>query len=579
MNRRELSHIAILAVAGLAIRLALFMDVGVNGDSGLYLYDAKQILWGRRLFIDIPSRSPVYEYMLAAVIAPDWSPIIAARSLMVLVSVTLSVAIYAFTRRLHGHRGGLAAMALFNFTILPTVWGIWVKTEQVAALFVLAALLVTLRVIDRETIPLWAASAVGVLFGLAFLTRRVAFVHFGAFGLFVVWYRFREVGEWRLTIKAGVAMGGAGLLTLLVVYAALGGFDPGLTGAVADSHAMALFSSDGQGSIGWTEDLPPKAVTAEDRGSLLASVCQKCGRNTVIIFIATVMITLPALLPLLVFLRSFLEPAGFVGEVAMPVAFVVAGITALLQLVGTPYWTRALGIGIILAAVGIAWLTERVPWERVYRPELALPAVILVALAAGYLYRDRILYVTYFQDLYPFVVTLAGISAVEFYDTVKVRRRQVLSAVVVLLLLSTLVSAGNAYPYRPHNGEGERSWHSIELVQAYGDDINNRVDPGERVLTAQPLYVIESDRKIVAHLSRKYYLFEGWPDSAAANQTEREIVGELGTERVPYVIYGSELQTVYNNSDAIEPAVEEHYRPVSVDIYDIMGATLLERQK
>lgn len=578
MNRRHLTHALLVATAGLALRLALFMDVGVNGDTGLYLYDAKQILWGRQLLVEFPSRSPVMEYLLASVLSLGYSPILSARVFMVAVGIVLGGLIYLFARQLHSHRAGLAAAALFYLTPFSAVWGLWVKTEQVAGIFLLSGLLVALYVIDRDRIPWWSLATVGALFGTAFLVRRVAIVHIGAFALFVAWYRYRQHGEWRSTLTAAVGVVAASVATLVVAYALLARFDPGVTLAIADHHALALFKSAGEGSLGWIELTEPRAVTAEDRTGLLATVCQKCGQNTVTVFVSTILVALPALLPLLVYLRSYLKPAGFVGEVVLPVAFIVSGLFGLLQLIGTPYWPRAVMVGAVVGAVGLLWYLDAVPFDDLWSPKMALPALILLGLTAGYLYRDRILYVTYFQDFYPYVVTLSGIGIVAFVESFADRRR-VLAAASVLVAAALVVGAGTAYPYNPDAGEDNRKWFSVEMVQAHGADINERTEPGERILTAQPLYVIESDRRIVSDLSRRYYLFRGWPHTALAEHTEEEIVRDLESGRAAYVIVDSELEAVYNNTDRIQPTVNRRFqRAEGGELYGRTNAVLLERR-
>lgn len=580
MNRRELAHIGTLVLAGFAIRAWLFMDVGVNGDTGLYLYDAKQILWGHRIFIDFPSRSPVFEYALAGVLSLGYSPILSGRAFMVAIGLALGVAIYALARQLHSHRAGLAAAALFYLTPFPAVWGLWVKTEQAAGLLLVAAFILALTVLDRDRLPAWAIGSIGVLFGLAFLVRRVAIVHIGAFAIFIAYYRLRHAREWRSTLTAAAGVIGVALLTLLTVYAGLAGFDPGLTLSVADTHAVALFESGGQGSLGWIEVTEPRPATAEDRTNVIAELCQKCGSNTVTVFLVTLLLVLPVLLPLVAFLRSYFEPAGFIGRVAPPAIFGVTGMVGLVNLIGTPYWTRALAVVVILGAVALAWSVDAVPWSKLWRPQYGLLVVVLASLTAGYLYRDRILYVTYFQDFYPYLVTLAGITAVEFYDHSATldRRGAVRIATAALLVLSMAVGVANAYPYNPDMGEPDRAWLSIEMVQEHGDDIEARTEPGDRVLTAQPLYVIETDRRLVADLSRHFYLFRGWPGSSITNRVERDIVRQVRDDRTTHVILDSELQIVYNATDRIEPAVECRFeRAGGQQLYKRTDAVLLQR--
>jgi len=246
------AHVLAIALAGLFAKLAIARDVAVNGDTGLYIYDAQQILAGRAIMVDFPSRSPLFEYVLAGTIAAvdlvGLSPLLSVRALMVAISVTLGVAIYALAREVFEHRVGLAAAALFYVTPFSLVWGVWTKTEQAATLVAIVGFVLALRSIDRERVPLGIMAAVGVLFGTAFLVRRTAIVHAGAFGLFYLWYRHhRGDGPAHLLTRAATTAIAA-VATTAVAYLALAlhaGGGLALAWDLAEVHAIALFDSSG----------------------------------------------------------------------------------------------------------------------------------------------------------------------------------------------------------------------------------------------------------------------------------------------------------------------------------------------
>lgn len=556
--RRPTTQLASVVVLALVSKLFLFRRVAVNGDTGLYLYDAHQLLWGRRIFVDFPSRSPVMEYLLAGAITVGDSPIVAARTLMLLSSLALGVAIYVLARQLHSHRAGLVAAALYYFTPFTAVWSLWVKTEVVSALLLVVALSLALHVLDDQTNHWPVLVGIGVLFGIAFLVRRVAFIPMGAFALFSVWYHYREGHALRQTALAAAAIGAAFAATLTVAYVALARGDPGLAVEIARVHAGALVESSGNGGLGWTALDDASPVQADGRGGL-AVICQKCGKNTVRVFTRTILVTLPALLGLLVGLRSFLtSESQFLSRVFAGV-MVALSLFAVVTLAESAPANRVVAALVIATAIVVVWLSAPVEWERGDSRWL-LPVLVCVGLAAGYLYRDRILYVTYFQDLFPYVAVLSAIGIVEWWDRNRPDAAHWYDPALVVALLVVLsggVAAANAYPYQPDTETTD--WMSVDDVQGYGEDINDLTDPGERVLTAQPLYVIESDRQLAGDLSRRYYAFRGWPESGVAAMTEERILDEIDTGDVPIAIYDPQLQEVFDASSRIEGGVTACY--------------------
>jgi exosortase/archaeosortase len=490
---------------------------------------------------------------------------------MLLSSLALGVAIYVLARQLHSHRAGLVAATLYYVTPFTAVWALWVKTEVVSALLLVVALSLALYVLDDQTNHWPVLVEIGVLFGIAFLVRRVAFIPMGAFALFSVWYHYREGHALRQTALAAAAIVAAFAATLTVAYVALARGDAGLAVEIARVHAGALVESSGNGGLGWTALDDASPVQADGRGGI-ALICQKCGKNTVRVFPRTiratlpegrhvldVVATLPALLGLLVGLRSFLaSESQFLSRVFAGV-MVALSLFAVVTLAETAPANRVVAALVIAIAIGVVWLSAPVKWER-GDPRWLLPVLVCVGLAAGYLYRDRILYVTYFQDLFPYVAILSAIGIVEWWDRNRPDAAHWYDPALVVALLVVLsggVAAVNAYPYQPETETTD--WMSVDDVQAYGEDINDLTDPGERVLTAQPLYVIESDRQLAGDLSRRYYAFRGWPESGVAAMTEERILDEIDTGDVPIAIYDPQLQEVFDASPRIEGTVTACY--------------------
>lgn len=578
--RTELRDVTALLLVGLVARMLLFYDVAVNGDTGLYLYDAKQILWGRQLLVEYPSRSPVMEYLLASAVSLGDSPLVAARSLMAVIGLVVGVAVYLLGKELHSHQAGLWALGLYLLVPFQLVWGLWVKTEPVSALVLVTSFVLAVRYIDAEPIPIWVAGLLGMLFGVAFLIRRVAIVHIGAFSLFVLWYRYREHEVWQSTLRTAALTLASTIGTLAVAYFLLAYGDPGLAWQIAEHHAIALFASDGQGSLGWVGLGEAQPRTAQTNIGALSLICQKCGKNTVLVFQQTIFVTLPVVLILLVALRSWLEQQKtFLSRTALPTALIALSGLAAAQLLVRTSWVSALGVISFGAAVAVVWRTERVDWDEFWQPKYGLLVAVLLALTAGYLYRDRILYTTYFQDFFPYVTVLAGILAVEWRRANQslLSRRDVVTGLVLLLAVSGGVAGYHAVPYQPDGVDADSHWFTIEKAQAYGEDIEERTAPGERVFSAQPLYVIESDRQLAANLSRKYYAFDGWPDDPKTDQTATALNASLRSGDVALAIVDFEAELVLNDS-RVANALAANYCRQDAPLYAETNGSLYRHQ-
>lgn len=580
-HQRELLELAVIALFGLAARLAVFSSVAVNGDSGLYIYDAKQLLWGHWMFVEYPSRSPLFEYLLAAAIWLGDSAITSVRAFMLLVGMLLGLAVYVFARQIHGHVTGLVAAAIFYLTPFSVVWGLWVKTEQAAGLLLVSAFIIALYRIDVDEIPFVWAAGIGVLFGAAFLVRRVAIVHIGAFALFVGWYRYRQHGDVHGTIRSASIVVGSAAGTLTVAYLLLARGNAGVAMDIAYHHGAALILSSGQGSLGWVGLESASAVTAASQDTLFHRFCQKCGANTIEVFIRTTLVVFPAFILSLPFLRSYTRQAGdFFSETALPTSYGALSLLVIPLVALNGMWVRALAAVTLFAAIIVVWRVDAIDWNDLWSPKLALPITVLLALTAGYLYRDRILYVTYFQDFYPYFAVVVAVTAVEFSRALKrTEGRRVLAvAAVVVVLLSTGVAAANAYPYQPGGTEEQENWHSFQDVQDYGADVDDRVEPGERVFVGQPLFVADSDRRIAADLSRKYYVYRGWPNSEKRADTDRELVKALESGDVAIAVVDKEAEAVLESPPVREAFRENYCRVDTPGLYSELDAALYEYQ-
>ena len=108
----------------------------------------------------------------------------------------------------------------------------------------------------------------------------------------------------------------------------------------------------------------------------------------------------------------------------------------------------------------------------------------------------------------------------------------------------------------------------MDRVEAYGWDVNKRLEDDELVFAANPLFVVESDHRLVGHLSRRYYLFEGWPSTQVTHRLAADIEHTLRSDRVPMAMMSSELQTVLAANESLNATFYEEFCYVHDPLYE-----------
>jgi hypothetical protein len=254
---------ATLALFGVLFRLALLPFVKVSADTSLYTYDAMLVLDGQTPITDYPTRSPFFSYIYAAPLALGLGKMLTARLTMLAAAVALGAGIYRLTRTLHSEQAAMAATLLYFATPLSVVYGQLLYTEQVTQLFVIGAVLMLYGHLDDETVPYRYPLAIGSLFGIAFLVRRVVIVQLGVLGLFLLYY-WTVRGDRSLTrpVAYGVALSIGMAATLVVGYLALGWGSVDDTLLIAEQHVVWLFRGSPVGNVAWVEmtSIPAGAV-------------------------------------------------------------------------------------------------------------------------------------------------------------------------------------------------------------------------------------------------------------------------------------------------------------------------------
>lgn len=416
MKRREIGHVAGLLALSVVLRALLFHKVGVWGDAGFYIYDARLILDGQVPYVDFVGRSPLFNYGYAAYASVVGNSMVTLREFIVSFWILAGVPVYLVGRRVRGHAAGLASLAVFALSPFMLVYGYWANTQSLAALLAITAVCVVLY---REGWPGYALA--GAALGTGFLARRSVIVVLGAVGLYAVSLGVRDRQAAPMVARGTAAVAGF-LAPLAVGYYALAGGDLSLAAKFAEVHGWGLISSSGRGGFPLITDKAPPPVTrsvGEHRIPIFHDLCQLCSPWTLRVFVKTTLASVVAVGPLLYYADDWFQ------RLVPPQLRWYAGSGALA--IGAYASFKALQAGFTLrvgAVVGLAAFgylvaeTELPPASVLYGRRVALPLLCCLALAGGYLYRNRIIHTYYFADLMPFVSVVAGGLYVHLYREV-----------------------------------------------------------------------------------------------------------------------------------------------------------------
>jgi hypothetical protein len=574
----------VLAVFGVLFRLALLPFVKVSADTSLYTYDAMLALGGQTPIADYPTRSPFFSYIYAAPLALGLGKMLTARLTMLAAAVVLGGGIYRLTRTLHSERAAMAATFLYFATPLSVVYGQLLYTEQVTQLFVIGAILLLYGHLDDETVPYRYPLAIGALFGIAFLVRRVVLVQVGVIGLFLLYYwTVREEQPLSKPVSYGIALAIGMGATMAAGYLWLGwpSVDDALL--IAEQHVVWLFRGSPVGHVGWVEmtTIPAGADTTGPFGSFPGP------RKLFIKLTHLFAVSMPVAIPLIAVGRSYLadrslpESTDTALGVGLVAAFVLGGIGRWLLLpIGT---VRPAVVGLVGAvAVAALWRHAPIPFRDLWDPRFALFVGFMVLVTAGYFALGSLGFV-HFLDVLPYVSVVTGVLAVELLDhrtSGDARRVPVAAAVLVLAVAAGLLSA-TALVADPGVGGGTgESLDTVAEVEAVNDDVGSRLDAGESVLVAQPMYVFESGTRQTGDLSRGYWIMRHAPDSAPARRLEARLLSRIDDGSVQYVIVDKWTRILLERSAALDSAVEENFCPVADDeVYEATGADLYVRSE
>lgn len=172
-DRRLYARLALLAVVGLALRIALVQLRWINPDEGAHLMDARLVMDGLLPEVDFEARQPIYVYTLALWLQVTGAGFEGVRILMALLDTLVGVLIYAIGLQVLPPRSALLGAALYLLLPFAIFWAPLVHTEPLTMVFVAAGLLgVVRRLSGAGSTP--GLLAAGVCLGLGGYVRQSA---------------------------------------------------------------------------------------------------------------------------------------------------------------------------------------------------------------------------------------------------------------------------------------------------------------------------------------------------------------------------------------------------------------------
>jgi 4-amino-4-deoxy-L-arabinose transferase-like glycosyltransferase len=566
-DKKQKYTLFFVLIGAVGLRLILFDEVAVHFDTGRYIYDSLLILDGKTPMIDFTSRSPLFHHLFAASFKFGLSRIITVRILMLIFSIIVGVLVYIWTRRISSPDAAIVATVIYLFTPFTAVWGLQLKTELVAEALAIVGILLTVKQLDKKSIPSYHLIMSGGFFGAAFLIRRVIIIHIGSIVLFCSYYflfvRHKTCRRKGNLLKLSL-IPTAAVATIIIGY--------GLITQLSVSQSQLLVNKHLIGLIG--TEVSRGATSSSKEAANILQVCRHCGIKTITNLIRAGLNSLPVIIgmavPAIITFRQYNE--NRIATIAVPILIVFTPwFGAALSIIIAPQVFEQVLLSAIILSSGMIFMwyapveAERENWS----PHLLLPLIIVIMLLAGYLYRDRTFFTPYFQDLYPYLCILSGITIKSFsskinsgvYNSINLNK-----VWVSLVVLSVVASFAMPNPLLlsgvPTRG-APQELDSISEVRTVNTDIESRTDPGDKILTGQPLYVIDSNRYMAANLSRDYYKVKF--NRSGKQGVIRGLSGEIENRTVSYVIMDRTTKTMMDNSGRLRQDIMYNYCIVDND--------------
>jgi hypothetical protein len=204
----------------------------------------------------------------------------------------------------------------------------------------------------------------------------------------------------------------------------------------------------------------------------------------------------------------------------------------------------------------VVYATPAIDRDVLYRPGMALVLGVFGAIVAGYLFRERRIIVYYLMDAWPAIAVVTGVLAVVAYRQATQRWRVVmLTAMGIGFVVSTALAVplvGVVFGTSP-------GWFTMASVPAFGDDISERTDPDDRVLTGHPTHVAASDALMFQNNSRIYMEGVLYDETAAGTELFTEMTAALKRGRIQYVVDVRHTRTILDHNESAKRAVETNF--------------------
>lgn len=578
MNRRQLTHLAILIAAGTLARALLFNYVGIWGDYGFYQYDARLILAGQHPFIDFLGRSPLFIYLYAATAYVFGHTIELARIFISFWWLLTALPVYGITKTATSHNHGLAAVAVFLLSPFALAYGMWANTQSVAAFFAATAI----YTLTQRKHPAGYALA-GLLLGLAYLSRRSVIVILFAVILYTTYshlrYGTRPLDRQLRTITTRLLPLAAGfILALAAVYGLMASFNPTKAYALFEVHTMNLFLSYGRGGYPLITTSAP--IVTNDIGSgripIFNDLCQMCGSWTARTFAKTLTISVPVVAILWYYIRDLTDHYFLQRDLQYMYGILAAlAAYALIVTVYAGHYSRGGVIISLTLLMALTYRTQAVDRSILYNKHLQLVLIILLGLTAGYLYRNRILHSYYFMDFWPYISILAGIlfvHAIRHAD-----RRHVRIMLAAGVIIGTISAGFAAHPITVVLLEDNRDgWFTMSNLHDYQDDINSRTEPGDVVFTASPSYVANTHARAPLDRPRLHMVAVRYKDHGPALPQYAHLIEGMRNGTIKYVVFTRTTRQMLRWNESAQDAYRANYCRVESadDLYQQSNAYL-----
>lgn len=575
-----------ILLAGLLIRWFVFDQVAVWGDVGFYPYNAQQIAAGQRPFIDFIGRSPLFLYAITPLFEAALNNIVWGRWFIILVWGLVALLVYQYGVVAHSPRVGLLAAGLFWLLPYNWVFGMWFNTQAMGALFVMAALLVYATYAWRRR-PALAFTTVGLLLAAAFLVRRSAVVATIAIVLFIAWETYHDDRPLRSAAAAYGLLAAGFTAGLIAMYAIVARGAPSLTVELFNTHVVMLVESHGRGGFAMAgSDVALVRQLGVGRIPIFNDyLCQLCGPQTVVRLIKTLLLIVPVAGAVTVYIRFFFDQATEHGPNTYLMAVVATLYLYALALVAMAgYWLRLAAFVLLGAAVVIAWRAPPPRRSDLWTRPVQLGLLFTTGVLAAYLYRNRMIHVYYFLDLYPMLCVLASVAVTAVYDryddpdvTPGISRRDALSAAHAILVIGLAIGLLASYPLMDVITGNEPGWQTVDSIEAYGEDIEQRTAPSEQVFVSLPAYTANADREVALDVVRLHYIASAYPNSSYGQQVEHRLQAGFAHGHFPIAIMDDGASRILDRWPAANASFHANYCPAPAaeqSLYQRTNATL-----